>query len=50
VIYHHAIPHSPGSLANVSEQIRNAMIEAGQTVESARFKSDQEYAAAGNGA
>ena len=44
------IPHSPGSLANLSEQIRNAMIEAGQTVESSRFKSDHEYAASGNGA
>ena len=30
------IPHSPGSLANLSEQIRNAMIEAGQTTESSR--------------
>ena len=28
VIYHRAIPHSPDSLANLSEQIRNAMIEA----------------------
>ncbi len=27
------IPHSPGSLASLSEQIRNAMIEANQTVE-----------------
>jgi len=44
------IPHSPGSLANLSEQIRNAMIEAGQTVESSRFKSDREYANVGNGA
>ena len=26
------IPHSPGSLANLSEQMRNAMIEADQTV------------------
>ena len=30
------IPHSPGSLASLSEQIRNAMIEAHQTVEGAR--------------
>jgi len=42
------IPHSPGSLANLSEQIRNAMIEAGQTVESSRFKSDHEFAGSGN--
>lgn len=27
------IPHSPGSLASLSEQIRNAMIEANQTVD-----------------
>jgi hypothetical protein len=26
------IPHSPGSLASLSDQIRNAMIEANQTV------------------
>ena len=26
------IPHSPGNLASLSEQMRNAMIEAGQTV------------------
>jgi ABC-type dipeptide/oligopeptide/nickel transport system ATPase component len=42
------IPHSPGSLANLSEQIRNAMIEAGQTVEPSRFKSDHEFAGSGN--
>ena len=28
-------------LANLSEQIRNAMIEAGQTTESARNRSDE---------
>jgi regulator of protease activity HflC (stomatin/prohibitin superfamily) len=43
------IPHSPGSLANLSEQIRNAMIEAGQTVESSRFNSDHEFAASDRG-
>jgi hypothetical protein len=26
------IPHSPGNLANLTDQIRNAMIEANQTV------------------
>ena len=30
------IPHSPGSLASLSEQIRNAMIEANQTVDASR--------------
>ena len=34
------IPHSPGSLASLSEQIRNAMIEANQTVEGARDRSE----------
>lgn len=43
------IPHSPGSLANLSEQIRNAMIEAGQTVESSRFNYDHEFAASDRG-
>lgn len=38
------IPHSPGSLSNLSEQIRNAMIEAGQTVEMSRFQPEREYA------
>jgi regulator of protease activity HflC (stomatin/prohibitin superfamily) len=32
------IPHSPGNLGNLSEQIRNAMIEANQTVELSRTK------------
>jgi hypothetical protein len=27
------IPHSPGSLASLTEQMRNAMIEADQTVQ-----------------
>jgi len=27
------VPHSPGNLANLSDQIRNAMIEANQTLE-----------------
>lgn len=31
------IPHSPGSLASLSEQIRNAMIEANQTVDTSRI-------------
>ena len=43
------IPHSPGSLSNLSEQIRNAMIEAGQTVEMSRFQPDREYATSGVG-
>ena len=30
------IPHSPGSLASLSEQIRNAMIEANQTADASR--------------
>jgi regulator of protease activity HflC (stomatin/prohibitin superfamily) len=34
------IPHSPGSLTSLSEQIRNAMIEANQTVEGARDRSE----------
>jgi regulator of protease activity HflC (stomatin/prohibitin superfamily) len=34
------IPHSPGSLASLSEQIRNAMIEANQTVEGARARPE----------
>jgi regulator of protease activity HflC (stomatin/prohibitin superfamily) len=43
------IPHSPGSLSNLSEQIRNAMIEAGQTVEMSRFQPEREYATSGAG-
>ena len=43
------IPHSPGSLASLSEQIRNAMIEANQTVESSRVRSEDAYAHSGNG-
>lgn len=43
------IPHSPGSLSNMSEQIRNAMIEAGQTVEMSRFQPEREYATSGAG-
>lgn len=45
------IPHSPGSLASLSEQIRNAMIEANQTVQTdqaARNRSEA-LAGAGNG-
>jgi regulator of protease activity HflC (stomatin/prohibitin superfamily) len=34
------IPHSPGSLANLSDQIRNAMLEANQTVELPRVKPE----------
>jgi regulator of protease activity HflC (stomatin/prohibitin superfamily) len=41
------IPHSPGSLASLSEQIRNAMIEANQTVEGARARPEV-FAGAGN--
>ena len=43
------IPHSPGSLSNLSEQIRNAMIEAGQSVEMSRFQPEREYATSGAG-
>lgn len=43
------IPHSPGSLSNLSEQIRNAMIEAGQTVEMSRFDPEREYATSNAG-
>ena len=42
------IPHSPGSLASLSEQIRNAMIEANQTAEGARVGAEA-FAGAGNG-
>jgi hypothetical protein len=42
------IPHSPGSLASRSEQMRNAMIEANQVVEVAGDKSEA-LAGAGNG-
>ena len=34
------IPHSPGSLTNLSEQIRNAMIEANQTVEASKARPE----------
>jgi regulator of protease activity HflC (stomatin/prohibitin superfamily) len=34
------IPHSPGSLASLSEQIRNAMIEANQTAEGTRVGAE----------
>lgn len=34
------IPHSPGSLSSLSEQIRNAMIEANQTTEGARTSEE----------
>jgi regulator of protease activity HflC (stomatin/prohibitin superfamily) len=44
------IPHSPGSLSNLSEQIRNAMIEAGQTVELSRFQPERQYATSNEGA
>jgi hypothetical protein len=42
------IPHSPGSLASLSEQIRNAMIEANQTVEKSRLRPEV-YAGTGSG-
>ena len=42
------IPHSPGSLASLSEQIRNAMIEANQTAEGARARPEA-FAEVGNG-
>ena len=43
------IPHSPGSLASLSEQIRNAMIEANQTVEGARARPEAFAAVGGKG-
>ena len=42
------IPHSPGSLASLSEQIRNAMIEANQTVEASNARPEA-LVGAGNG-
>jgi regulator of protease activity HflC (stomatin/prohibitin superfamily) len=42
------IPHSPGSLASLSEQIRNAMIEANETVEGARARPEA-FVGVGNG-
>lgn len=42
------IPHSPGSLSSLSEQIRNAMIEAYQTTESART-GEEAFDGAGSG-
>lgn len=42
------IPHSPGNLASLSEQIRNAMIEAHETVAAAGIKPEA-FAGAGNG-
>ena len=44
------IPHSPGSLASLSEQIRNAMIEANQTVEASSNGRAKALAGVGNGA
>jgi regulator of protease activity HflC (stomatin/prohibitin superfamily) len=44
------IPHSPGSLASLSEQIRNAMIEANQTVEVLSNGRAKALAGVGNGA
>jgi regulator of protease activity HflC (stomatin/prohibitin superfamily) len=43
------IPHSPGSLANLSEQIRNAMIEANQVVQPSKARRPDAHAAAENG-
>jgi len=34
------IPYSPGSLSSLSDQIRNAMIEANQTVELPRTRPE----------
>lgn len=42
------IPHSPGNLASLSEQIRNAMIEAHETVAAAGI-TPEAFAGAGNG-
>ena len=43
------IPHSPGSLASLSEQIRNAMIEANQVVQPSKVRRPDAHAAADNG-
>ena len=43
------IPHSPGSLASLSEQIRNAMIEANQVVQLSKVRRPDAHAAADNG-
>lgn len=42
------IPHSPGSLASLSEQIRNAMIEPNQTGEVSKT-SPEALVGVGNG-
>jgi hypothetical protein len=42
------IPHSPGSLGSLSEQIRNAMIEANQTVDGSKVRPEV-FAGVGNG-
>lgn len=42
------IPHSPGNLASLTEQLRNAMIEANQTVEVPRSRLEA-LASVGNG-
>ena len=42
------IPHSPGSLASLTEQLRNAMIEANQTGEASRPRPEA-HAVVGNG-
>jgi hypothetical protein len=33
------IPHSPGNLATLTEQMRNAMMEADQTVKASEYKA-----------
>jgi len=43
------IPHSPGSLASWSEQIRNAMIETSQTVAGGRVRPDAVVSVGDNG-
>jgi regulator of protease activity HflC (stomatin/prohibitin superfamily) len=42
------IPHSPGNLASLTEQLRNAMIEANQTVEASKARPEA-LADVGNG-
>jgi regulator of protease activity HflC (stomatin/prohibitin superfamily) len=42
------IPHSPGNLTSLTEQLRNAMIEADQTVEASKARPEA-LAAVGNG-
>lgn len=43
------VPHTPGNLASLSEQIRNAMMEASQAVRPAKVRRPEIHAISGNG-